>query len=146
MASVNQVVIVGNLTRDPELRSLSSGTSVCELGVAVNERYKSGDEWQDRAHFFDITVWGAQGESCAQYLTKGRQVAIVGRLQQDRWEDKETGKNRSKVKITANTVQFLGGKPEDGNGGGGGGGQATASAPPSGGGTTPPPSDDGIPF
>lgn len=99
---MNSVCIIGNLTRDPELRHLPSGTEVCEFGIAVNS--KKGDE--ERADFFDVTTFGKQAEVCAQYLAKGRKVAIEGRLQQDRWQTQE-GENRSKVKIVANRVDFL---------------------------------------
>jgi single-strand DNA-binding protein len=104
--NINQVVITGNLTRDPELRHLPSGTSVCTLGVAVNETYKSDDEWKERANFFDVVVWGKQGEACDEYLEKGRPVAIAGRLRYESWEA-EDGSKRSKVKIVADRVQFL---------------------------------------
>jgi single-strand DNA-binding protein len=100
------------LTRDPELREAGS-TSVCEMGLAVNERYKGRDgEWTERANFFDIVVWGAQGESCAKYLEKGRQVAVQGRLRHETWETSE-GQKRSKVRVVADRVQFLGGGQRD---------------------------------
>ena len=105
--NINRVVITGNLTRDPELRSTSGGTSVCSLRVAVNSRRKEGDQWVDKPNFFDVTVWGAQGENCAQYLAKGRPVAIDGRLNWREWEDKE-GAKRQTVDIIADSVQFLG--------------------------------------
>lgn len=108
---VNTVTIVGNLTRDPELKALPTGTQVCDLGVAVNERIKQGQEWVDRASFFDVTVFGSQAEACAKFLVKGRQVAVAGRLRQERWTDQQ-GQNRSRVKIVASEVQFVGGKPE----------------------------------
>jgi single-strand DNA-binding protein len=114
-SNVNVVVITGNLTRDPELRSTVSGTSVCKLRVAVNSRRKDGQEWVDKPNYFDVTVWGAQGENCANYLFKGRPVAIEGRLDWREWEDKE-GNKRQTVEIIANSVQFLGSR--DGSGGG----------------------------
>jgi single-strand DNA-binding protein len=119
-SNVNVVVITGNLTRDPELRSTGGGTSVCELRVAVNSRRKDGQsgQWVDKPNYFDVTVWGAQGENCANYLSKGRPVAIEGRLDWREWEAKDGGK-RQAVQIIANTVQFLGSR--DGSGGGGGG-------------------------
>jgi single-strand DNA-binding protein len=118
---VNVVVITGNLTRDPELRHTGGGTAVCELRVAVNSRRKDGQtgEWVDKPNYFDVTVWGAQGENCATYLSKGRPVAIEGRLDWREWEAKEGGGKRQAVQIIANTVQFLGSR--DGSGGGGGG-------------------------
>jgi single-strand DNA-binding protein len=105
--NINRVVISGNLTRDPELRSTPGGTSVCSLRVAVNSRRKENDQWVDKPNYFDITVWGAQGENCAQYLNKGRPVAVDGRLNWREWEDKEGGK-RQTVDIIADSVQFLG--------------------------------------
>ncbi len=88
-SNVNVVVITGNLTRDPELRHLGSGTAVCKLRVAVNSRRKDGQtgEWVDKPNYFDVTVWGAQGENCANYLSKGRPVAVEGRLDWREWED-----------------------------------------------------------
>jgi single-strand DNA-binding protein len=125
------VVITGNLTRDPELRHTGGGTAVCELRVAVNSRRKDGTtgEWTDKANYFDVVVWGAQGENCATYLSKGRPVAVEGRLDWREWEAKEGGGKRQAVQIIANTVQFLGSR--DGGGGGGGG------QPNGGGGFTP---------
>ena len=113
-SNINRVIITGNLTADPELRSLPSGTSVCKLRVAVNTRRKDGasGEWVDKPNYFDVTVWGAQGENCAKYLTKGRGVALDGRLEWREWES-EQGK-RSAVDIIADTVQFLGGGQEAG--------------------------------
>jgi single-strand DNA-binding protein len=117
-SNINVVVITGNLTRDPELRSTPGGTSVCKLRVAVNSRRKEGQEWVDKPNYFDVTVWGAQGENCASYLSKGRPVAIEGRLDWREWEDKE-GNKRQTVEIIANSVQFLGSR--DGGGGNGNG-------------------------
>ena len=119
--NINRVILTGNLTRDPELRSLPSGVSVCELGLAVGERYKDRNtgEWVDRPNFFSITVWGAQGEACAQYLSKGRPIAVDGRLRYESWEA-SNGDKRSTVKVVADSVQFL--NARDGGGGNGGGG------------------------
>jgi len=121
-SNINVVVITGNLTQDPELRHLGSGTAVCELRVAVNSRRKDGStgEWVDKPNYFNVTVWGAQGENCANYLSKGRPVAIEGRLDWREWEAKEGGGKRQAVQIVANSVQFLGSR--DGGGGGGGNG------------------------
>jgi single-strand DNA-binding protein len=106
MSSINRVVLVGRLTRDPELRHTPGGTPVCNFSLAVNSREKGpNDEWGDRVDFFDITVWGNQGENCAQYLAKGRLAAVDGNLRQERWE--KDGQKRSKVTITARQVQFL---------------------------------------
>jgi single-strand DNA-binding protein len=119
---VNVVVLVGNLTRDPELRATGGGTSVCRLGLAVNERTKdpTTGEWGERPNFFDIDVFGAQAETCAQYLTKGRQVAIEGRLRWRSWESQD-GQKRSAVSVVANTVQFIGPRDAGGQGGSYGG-------------------------
>jgi len=107
--NINRVILTGNLTRDPELRSLPSGTSVCSLRVAVNTRRKDGQtgEWVDKPNYFSVTVWGAQGDNCARYLSKGRPVAIDGRLEWREWEAKEGGKRES-IEIIADSVQFLG--------------------------------------
>jgi len=120
--SVNVVVLVGNLTRDPELRATTGGTSVCRLGLAVNERTKdpTTGEWGERPNYFDIDVFGGMGESCAQYLTKGRQVAVEGRLRWRSWETQE-GQKRSAVSVVANTVQFIGPRDVGGQSGGQGG-------------------------
>jgi single-strand DNA-binding protein len=110
---VNVVVVTGNLTRDPELRSLPSGTAVCKLRVAVNSRRKSGDEWVDKPNYFDVTVFGAQGENCATYLKKGRPVAVEGRLDWREWETQD-GQKRQSIEIIANSVQFLGSRDTGG--------------------------------
>ena len=119
MQNVNVTVITGNLTRDPELRSTPGGTSVCKMRVAVNSRRKNGQtgEWVDKPNYFDVTVWGAQGENCAEHLAKGRPVAIDGRLDWREWE--KDGVKRQAVEIVADTVQFLGTGNGSKNGGGG---------------------------
>jgi single-strand DNA-binding protein len=113
MASINRVVLVANLTRDPELRHTQAGMAVCSLRVAVNTRRKDPQtgEWGEKPNYFDVTVWGNQGESCAQYLAKGRQVAIDGRLEWREWEAQD-GSKRQAVEIVADTVQFIGGRGE----------------------------------
>ena len=118
--NINRVVLTGNLTRDPELRSLPSGMSVCSLRIASNTRRKGASgEWEDKPNFFDVTVWGAQGENCARFLAKGRPVALDGRLEWREWQAQD-GSKRESVEIVADSVQFLGGRDE-GQGGGGGG-------------------------
>jgi single-strand DNA-binding protein len=124
-------VITGNLTRDPELRSTGGGTPVCELRVAVNSRRKDGQtgEWVDKPNYFDVPVFGAQGENCNAYLSKGRPVAVEGRLDWREWEAKDGSGKRQRVSIIANSVQFLGSR--DGSGGGqnsGNGGGFTPSS------------------
>jgi single-strand DNA-binding protein len=117
--NINRVVLTGNLTRDPELRSTPSGTAVCSLRVACNTRRKDASgEWVDKPNYFDVTVWGAQGENCATYLSKGRPVAIDGRLEWREWED-QNGNKRQAVDIIADSVQFLGGRDDAGGGNGG---------------------------
>ena len=118
-SNINRVVITGNLTRDPELRSLPSGNSVCSLRVACNGRRRNPTttEWEDQPNYFDVTVWGAQGENCSRFLSKGRGVAVDGRLQWREWTDKE-GQKRQSVDIVADSVQFLGGRDDAGNGNG----------------------------
>ena len=154
--NINRVIITGNLTTDPELRSLPSGTSVCKLRVACNTRRKdnSTGEWVDKPNFFDVTVWGAQGENCARYLSKGRPVAIDGRLEWREWQDKE-GNNRQGIDIIADTVQFLSSPRDDAGNGGGNGFTARSDIPadtsdfvsaPAGGGSSSAPADDDIPF
>ena len=120
-SNINRVTITGNLTRDPELRSLQSGTSVCKLRVAVNSRRKDGatGDWVDKPNYFDVTVWGAQGENCANYLFKGRPVAVDGRLDWREWEDKD-GNKRQSIEIIADTVQFLGSRDGGGESSGNG--------------------------
>ncbi len=103
---INRVTITGRLTRDPELQVLTNGTSVCRLGIAVNDRVKQNGEWTDYANFFNVTVFGRQGESCADFLRKGRQVSIDGRLHFSSWNDNQTG-TKSKVEIVAERVVFL---------------------------------------
>ena len=117
-SNLNVVVLTGNLTRDPELRSLPSGTSVCDMRVAVNTRRKNNasGEWEDKPNYFDVKVWGAQGENCARFLSKGRPVAVQGRLEWREWETQD-GQKRQAVDIIADSVQFLGGR-DDAQGGG----------------------------
>jgi len=116
MANINRVVLVGNLTRDPELRHTPSGMAVCSLRLAVNTRRKDSatGEWTEKPNYFDITVWGNQGENCAQYLSKGRPVGVDGRLEWREWEAQD-GTKRQAVEVIADTVQFLGSR----EGGGG---------------------------
>jgi single-strand DNA-binding protein len=115
--NINRIVMTGNLTRDPELRNLPSGTAVCSLRIACNTRRKDeSGNWVDKPNYFDVTVWGAQGENCAQYLSKGRPVAIDGRLEWREWQDKD-GNKRQSVDIIADSVQFLGSRDGGENGG-----------------------------
>lgn len=129
-SNINRVVMTGNLTADPELRSLPSGTSVCKLRIASNTRRRNGStgEWEDKPNYFNVTVWGAQGENAARYLTKGRPVAIDGRLEWREWEA-EDGTKRQAIDIIAETVQFLGSAREGAPGAGGSAGAGAGEAP-----------------
>jgi single-strand DNA-binding protein len=124
MADINRVVLVGRLTKDAELKSIANGQSVCKFSIAVNRRRKNGDQWVDEVSYFDVVLWGRQGESVHQFLTKGKQVGIDGELKQDRWT--QDGQNRSKIEIVANNLQLLGGA-----GGYSQGGSAGSGAPAS---------------
>ena len=156
MANINRVVLVGNLTKDPELKSTSGGTSICKMRIAVNTRRKDETgQWVDKPNYFDVTVWGNQAESCAQYLSKGRPVGIDGRLEWREWEAQD-GTKRQAVEVIADTVQFLGGRDDAGGGGaqGGGGNQFVPAAAAAGAGSGASAdadfggsgSDDDIPF
>ena len=113
--NINRVVMTGNLTADPELRSLPSGTSVCSIRIACNTRRKNGStgEWEDKPNYFNVTVWGAQGENAARFLHKGRPIAIDGRLEWREWEAQD-GTKRQAVDIIADSVQFLGSRDDAG--------------------------------
>ena len=106
MASFNKVMLMGNLTRDPELRFTANGSAVTSFGLAVNRKFKQGDEWKDDVCFVDITVWGKQGENCAEYLSKGRAAFVEGYLKFSTWGS--DGQKRNKLEVVANSVQFLG--------------------------------------
>ena len=144
-ANINRVVLVGNLTRDPELRHTGGGTPVCSLRIAVNTRRKDNatGEWTDKPNYFDISVFGNQAESCNQYLAKGRPVAIDGRLEWREWEAQD-GTKRQAVDIVADNVQFLGGRDS----GGGEGNQFVPASVSSGSDAdfSASPADDDIPF
>lgn len=131
MASFNKVILVGNLTRDPEVRYTPSGTAVCDISLAVNSNWtdRKTNERKEEVTFIDVTLWGRTAEIAGEYLTKGRPVLIEGRLQQDRWDDKETGQKRSKLKVVADAMQLLGGRTEGGGGGGGGVPQGSSGRP-----------------
>lgn len=161
-ASFNKVILVGNLTRDPEVRYTPKGSAVCDLGLAVNRQYSlEGGEKREEVTFVDVVLWARLAEIAGEYLKKGRPVLIEGRLQLDSWDDKQSGQKRSKLRVIGETMQLLGGRqgggegdegPSSGGGGGrsygsssGGGGGSRSSAPP----PRPAPSepdDDEIPF
>jgi single-strand DNA-binding protein len=143
MASYNRVVLMGNLTRDVELRYTPSGTAVTDISIAVNERVKRNDQWTEEANFFDVTLWGRTAEIAGEYLSKGSSILIEGRLKQDRWE--QDGQKKSKVKVIGERMQMLG-SPKGSGGSNGSSAQpqtasASQAAPPQG-----PPQDDEVPF
>ncbi|MDR2731360.1 MAG: single-stranded DNA-binding protein [Treponema sp.] len=111
MVDLNHVVLIGRLTREAELKYTAGGQAVCKFSIAVNRRKKNGDQWEDEANFFDIVVWGRQGESLHPYLVKGKMVGVDGELRQDRWQ--QDGQNRSKVEIIASNLQLLGGNSSE---------------------------------
>lgn len=130
MANFNKVYLIGNLTRDPELRVTPKGTAICQFGMAVNRQFKDeSGALRDDTTFVDIEAWGKQGETISKYCTKGRPLFVEGRLKFDQWEDKASGQKRSKLKVVLEGFQFLGGGQRDGAPGGGGGGEFDQSAP-----------------
>lgn len=122
MANFNKVYLIGNLTRDPELRVTPKGTAICQFGLAVNRQFKDeSGAMRDDTTFVDIEAWGKQGETISKYCTKGRPLFVEGRLKLDQWEDKTSGQKRSKMKVVLENFQFLGTGQRDGAPGGGGG-------------------------
>ena len=110
MANLNKVLLIGNLTRDPELRYTPQGSAICDLGLAINRQYTTNDGVKkEEVCFVDITAWGRQAETCNRFVKKGSQIFVEGRLKLDSWQDKETGKNRSKINVVAERIQFLSG-------------------------------------
>jgi single-strand DNA-binding protein len=152
MASFNKVILLGNLTRDPEVRYTPKGTAVTELGMAVNRVYTAENgEKREETTFVDVTLWGRTAEIAGEYLKKGRPVFIEGRLQLDTWDDKTSGQKRSKLKVVGEGLQLIGSRPGGGGGGGGGDDEGSGSARSSR--PAPPPKaapsapdDDEIPF
>ncbi len=156
MANLNKVMLIGNVTRDPEIKYTPKGSAVTDLGIAVNRVYTpEGGEKREETTFVDVTLWGRQAEIAGEYCKKGRSIYIEGRLQLDSWEDKATGQKRSKLRVVGENFQLLGPRP----GGGGGGGEEYSERParreqPSGGGFSsgrsqapqPPIEEDDIPF
>jgi single-strand DNA-binding protein len=148
MASFNKVILLGNLTRDPELRYTPQGAAVCEFALALNYVYTNKQTGQkvEEVSFIDLVAWGKTGETIAEYMKKGRQILVEGRLKQDRWESQD-GKKMSKVRVTVESFQFVGSRPGgEGPGGAGpkGGGAAPAGAGPEEG--PPPGAEEDIPF
>lgn len=132
MANVNKVMLLGNITRDLEVRYTPKGTAVCDLGMAIN-RYRTGDNGEriEEVTYVDVTLWGRQAELAGQYLGKGRAVFIEGRLQLDQWDDKQTGQKRSRLRVVGENMQFVGGPGGGGSQGGGSsqGGSGNGSSP-----------------
>lgn len=142
MASFNKVILLGNLTRDPEMRYTPSGTPVASFGLAVNRRYRQGDEQKEEVCFVDISTFGRQAELAGEYLSKGRMALIEGRLQFRSWED-QNGQRRSKLDVVAERINFM---PRTGPDGGGSRQSAGGAPPPYRDDDIPPPQDDDIPF
>jgi single-strand DNA-binding protein len=140
--SINRVCISGNLTRDPELRSTGSGMAILQLGMAVNDRRKNpqSGEWEDAPNFVDVVVFGQRAESLSRFLSKGSKIIVDGKLRWSQWEDKETGKKRSKIEVVADDIDFASGRGEGGGGGG------SYSAPTSSASPSDPVFEDDIPF
>ena len=138
MASFNRVILVGNLTRDPEVKYTTGGTAVAEIGMAVSRQWfdQKSNEKKEETTFVDVTLWGRQAEVAGEYLSKGRPVLIEGRLQLDTWEDKQSGQKRSKLRVVGEQMQMLGSRGDGGQGGGGGGAPRSqgGAAPRAGGG------------
>jgi single-strand DNA-binding protein len=134
MAYLNKVFLIGNLTRDPELRVTPKGTAICQFGLAVNRQFKDeSGQTRDETTFVDIEAWGKQGELVSKYLTKGSPAMVEGRLKFDQWEDKQTQQKRSKLKVVLDNVQFLSSRGNGGGGAPGGPGGDEGGEPPSGG-------------
>ena len=160
MANFNKVVLVGNLTRDPDVRQTPGGMSVTDLGLAVNRTWtdRNTNQRNEETTFVDVTCWGRTAEIAGEYLSKGRAVLIEGRLKLDEWNDRESGQRRTKLKVVCENMQMLGGRADGGGGGGGGGGDwnqqpaapaeaAPAEAAPAGDGpASSPAEDDEVPF
>lgn len=156
MAYLNKVFLIGNLTRDPELRVTPKGTSICQFGIAVNRQFKDeSGATRDETTFVDIEAWGKQGELVSKYLTKGSPAMVEGRLKLDQWDDKTSGQKRSKMKVVLENVQFLSSRGGGGGGAGGGaprgggedeGGDAPRSAPRPAAPPKDPAIDEDVPF
>lgn len=150
MANYNKVILMGNLTRDPETRYSGSGTAIVKFGLAVNRRFQDGEgNWQEEPTFIDITMFGKRGEAFARFHTKGKSAFLEGSLRFDQWEDKQTGQKRSKLYVVADNWEFCGGGREGGGGGGGQGGGSYAqpsSSSTSGSGSYEPAAVDDTPF
>ena len=147
MPNYNKVILMGNLTRDPEVRYTSSGTAIAKLGIAVNRYWRNQEgQQQEETTFVDVDAFGKQAETIGQYLKKGRPIMVEGRLKLDQWDDKQTGQKRSKLGVTLENFQFLDSRSEGGDGGGSAGTQSSGGSPSGtqgGGGFA---EDDDVPF
>jgi single-strand DNA-binding protein len=131
MANLNRVLLIGNLTRDPEVRYTPKGTAVADIGIAVNRVYSGEDgEKKEEVTFVDVTLWGRQAEVAQEYLKKGRQVFVEGRLQLDTWDDKQTGQKRSRLRVVAENMQMLGSRGESEGGSNPAASQRRTAPPP----------------
>ncbi len=151
MASFNKVILLGNLTRDPEVRYTPKGSAVCDLGLAVNRAYTlENGEKREEVTYVDVVLWARLAEIAGEYLKKGRPVFIEGRLQLDTWDDKQSGQKRSKLRVIGETMQLLGSRPSGGGGDAGGeedrGSRSRPAAPPKAAAAPAAPDDDEIPF
>ena len=145
MANLNKVLLLGNVTRDPEIRYTPKGSAVCDLGVAVNRAYTiDSGEKREEVTFVDVTLWGRTAEVASEYLRKGRPVFIEGRLQMDTWDDKQTGQKRSRLRVVAENMQLLGGRPP--GGATDAAGESRQTSPPPKSSATAEPDEDEIPF
>lgn len=144
--SLNKVLVAGNLTRDPQVKFFANERALADFSIACNRRYKGGDgQWKDEVTYIDIEAWGRTAELVGQYLTKGRSCFVEGRLRLDSWEDKQSGARRSKLKVVADNVQFLGGRGEGGPSEGGAPAPAPAAERPAPSQEAPPAYDDDEP-
>ena len=144
MANLNKVLLLGNVTRDPEVRYTPKGSAVCDLGVAVNRAYTTDSgEKREEVTFVDVTLWGRTAEVASEYLKKGRPVFIEGRLQMDSWDDKQTGQKRTRLRVVAENMQLLGGRPP---GGADATGESRQTSVPPKKSAAPEPDEDEIPF
>tara|TARA_Y100000588_G_scaffold195202_1_gene209394 strand:- start:17 stop:460 length:444 start_codon:yes stop_codon:yes gene_type:complete len=147
MPNYNKVILMGNLTRDPEVKYTSGGTAIAKLGMAINRRWRGQDgQQQEETTFVDVDAFGRQAETVGQYLKKGRPIMIEGRLKYDQWDDKQTGQKRSKLGVVLERFEFLDSRADGGGGGGYDGGNSGGGSPATSQPSGPPPEDDDVPF
>ena len=147
MASFNKVILLGNLTRDPEVRYTPKGSAVCDLGIAVNRNYTTDSgERREEVTYVDVVLWARLAEIAGEYLKKGRPVFIEGRLQMDTWDDKQTGQKRTKLRVVGESMQLLGGRPAGGGDAAEAGGESRQTSPPPKPTARPEADEDEIPF